>query len=97
MRPLQKPTSYFLSIILLATGIYAPSIWAAEIEEIVVTAQRREQDLQTVPLAVTAFSAEQIESLVILDTRDLARITPNFLANPGLGQGTANSYSMRGL
>ena len=32
-----------------------------------------------------------------MDTRDLARITPNFLANPGLGQGTANSYSMRGL
>ena len=97
MRPLHKRTSLFLTIILMAGANYAPLIWAAEIEEIIVTAQRREENLQTVPLAVTAFSEELIRSLVILDTRDLARITPNFLANPGLGQGTANSYSMRGL
>jgi iron complex outermembrane receptor protein len=38
-----------------------------------------------------------VESLVITDTRDLARIVPNFQANPGTGQGTANSYSLRGL
>ena len=34
---------------------------------------------------------------MITDTQDLARLVPNFQANPGTGQGTANSYSLRGL
>jgi iron complex outermembrane receptor protein len=37
------------------------------IEEIVVTARRREESLQDVPIAVTAFSAEQLEQTGAID------------------------------
>ena len=48
----------------LALAAVAGPVWA-QIEEIVVTAQRREEQLQDVPLAVSAFGADQIEALQI--------------------------------
>ena len=43
------------------------------IEEVVVTAQKREQRLQDVPVAVTALTAETIETSGIRETADLTR------------------------
>lgn len=48
------------------------------IEEIVVTAQRREESLQKVPIAVTAFSSEAIESNRIFNVNEVAMRTPGF-------------------
>ena len=47
------------------------------LEEIVVTARRRAEDLQDVPVAVTALSAEALERRQILTTTDLDRVTPS--------------------
>lgn len=44
--------------------------------DIVVTARRRAEDVSKVPLAITAFSGEQIQARGIQTTRDLVRITP---------------------
>jgi len=41
------------------------------IEEIVVTAQRRQQDMQDVPIAVQAFSGERLRLLGASESRDL--------------------------
>ena len=47
------------------------------IEEVIVTAQRREQGLMDVPVAVTAFTGEQLERMGALDIIALTQTTPN--------------------
>ena len=49
------------------------------IEEIIVTAQKRDQSLQDVPLAITALSSSDIERLNASDVRDLQFATPNLV------------------
>ena len=49
---------------------------AAEVDEIVVTAQRRSERLQDVPVTVTAFGAEQVQEARIRDIDDVATRTP---------------------
>jgi iron complex outermembrane receptor protein len=48
------------------------------LEELVVTARRREEKLQSVPLSVTAFSAATLERQHIENATDLQRIVPSF-------------------
>ena len=48
------------------------------IEEIVVTAQKREQNIQDVPIAVTSLSADVLEAQGINDAIDLRNVIPNF-------------------
>ena len=55
------------------------------IEEIVVTAQRREENLQEVPISLTVIDDEFIATQGITDYRDLALYTPNAHIDPGNG------------
>ena len=48
-----------------------------KLETVTVTAQRRVERLQDVPIAVKAFSAEQIDSAGIKSTQDFINLTPN--------------------
>ncbi len=48
------------------------------IEEIMVTARKREESLQEVPLAVSAFSGEQLQERGVTDNYQVALFTPNF-------------------
>jgi iron complex outermembrane recepter protein len=48
------------------------------LEEIVVTAQKREQKLEDVGIAITAFSATQLKEMGITDTSQIAQQTPGF-------------------
>jgi iron complex outermembrane recepter protein len=70
----------------------SPSLYAQtaasgsdQIEEIVVTAQKREQNLQKVPISVTAVSGEMLEAQGITDVSSFAQATSGLQ----LGQGTA--------
>ena len=47
------------------------------LEEVLVTAQRREQSQKDVPVSITAFSAENIEKLRLESLQDYAKLTPN--------------------
>jgi iron complex outermembrane receptor protein len=67
------------------------------LEEITVTAQRRTQNLQNVPLAVTSFTAGDLEAQQIKSTIDLGRVVPNMASSNNVGQGSANAYYIRGL
>jgi iron complex outermembrane receptor protein len=67
------------------------------VQEIVVTAQRREQNLQVVPLAVTAFTSDDVERLQIHDTVDLIYTVPNLIGNNNVGLGSSNTYYIRGV
>ncbi len=70
---------------------------ASRIDDIVVTAQRREQNIQDVPLAVTAFTDTQLEIALVEDTTDLVRVTPSLTGGLNTGTGGAVSYFIRGL
>ena len=59
------------------------------LEEIIVTARKREEALQRVPISVTAISAGEIEARGIDDLADVATFTPNL--NITLGSATGNS------
>ena len=50
-----------------------------ELEEIVVTAQKREENLQETPIAVTTFTAETIQSKNITNISELQNFTPNLV------------------
>jgi outer membrane receptor protein involved in Fe transport len=50
----------------------------ATIEEIVVTAQKREQQALDVPMALTAYSSRRLEALGVQDFADVALFTPGF-------------------
>ena len=70
---------------------------ATLLEEVVVTARKREEGSQDVPLAITAFGADQIEALKIRDLTNLSVGMPNVaLDDVGTTRGTAN-FSIRGL
>src|SRR5688572_11416936 len=67
-----------------------------QLEEIVVTATRRETDLQSTPLSIQAFTAEQLELGGITNGRDLGIMVPNVVLNPSTGGGQA-VFRVRGL
>lgn len=56
------------------------------LEEIVVTARKREESLQDVPLSITAFSADTLEQRGIESIYDVARVTPNLSFNQTYGR-----------
>ncbi len=70
---------------------------AGAIQDIVVTAQRRSENVQNVPIAISAFSSEQLQSRGISNTLALAEYVPNFVAMNNTGIGSANAYYLRGL
>ena len=74
-----------------------PFAASAQLEEIVVTATRRETDLQSTPLSIQAFSAENLEIGGIQRGQDLGIMVPNLVANPQGGGVGAPSFYIRGL
>ena len=67
------------------------------IADIVVTAQRREQSAQDVPVAISAFSADQLAKQGVANTLDLGQFVPNMIAQNNTGLGSANAFYIRGL
>ncbi len=65
-------------------------------ETIIVTANRRAEDVQDVAIPVTALNAELIEQKFSRDLLDLGSIAPNLIVDPILGNGTA-AISIRGI
>ncbi len=69
---------------------------AAAVTEMVVSAERRDASIQTVPIAVTAFSADDIENLQIINVTDIGATVPNMVSRNSSGQATNVTIFMRG-
>ena len=91
-------SSALLAATLAATTVQAqsrPGTTAAAsntIEELVVTAEKREQSLQDVPVAISAFSGKQRDLVGITTIQDLTNFTPGFVY-----QSQNDRASMRGI
>ncbi len=86
----------FVAILLLAPS--APAQDSMVLEEIVVTAQRREQSLQEVPVAVTAFAGEALELANITEAAQYLNLTPNVsYTEDGQVGSRGISIAMRGI
>ena len=69
---------------------------AADTGEIVVTAQKRSENVQDVPISIAAFSGEALEKNNVTTVEDLGKITPNF----SVAKGAQTSYirmNVRGI
>jgi iron complex outermembrane receptor protein len=88
-----------LAILILGAPAYAQDDGDEDtgrmLEEVIVTAQKREQTLQEVPLTVTAFSGDFITENGVEDIRDIAGLTPN-LSIKSRGE-TETSVFIRGI
>jgi len=68
------------------------------IEEVVVTARRREERLQEVPLSIAAFSAAEIEAKSLVSLRDVGQFTTNFsFYNQGQAGNSGAVVYIRGI
>ena len=80
------------------TSLLTPCAAFAQLEEIVVTAQRRQTNLQDTPISIQAFTAEDLELAGIEQGADIGIMTPNLVANPSGGGGSgATEFYVRGL
>ncbi len=81
---------------LVASPVLAQTSSDANVEEIIVTAQKRAQNVQDVPISMAVFSGEALDAAGVDDIRDLRNITPGlFLATAP--QVTNTRVAMRGI
>jgi outer membrane receptor protein involved in Fe transport len=83
-----KPLVGLVALATASTG------FAQQLEEIVVTAQKREQSLSDVPMSVSAVSGEQVQDAAIASFRELGAYVPNL----SISENAVNTIiSMRGI
>jgi iron complex outermembrane recepter protein len=91
-----KRTLPYAGAMLAGAGVaHAQQSDEAGLEEVVVTAQKREQSLQDVPLSIQAIGQKQLEELKVDDFSDYVKYLPNVSYQSG-GPGFARPY-MRGV
>lgn len=99
LRPLPLFAAIF-SVVFGSTFVQAQQ--ERRLEEVVVTAQKRAQSIQDVPVSVSSLSGDMLEEMNMEDMNDLSKMTPNLkitadgiyntIAIRGLGSGTNNGF-----
>ena len=69
-----------VSAAVLASAISAPA-WSQTLEEVIVTATKRSESVQDVPLAITALSGNFVNKVNMDDIKDLVSYTPGVTGN----------------
>ncbi|TLZ30313.1 MAG: hypothetical protein E6K27_00560, partial [Gammaproteobacteria bacterium] len=88
---------------LLASGAALLGAWPkgvradAALEEVVVTAERRSEKAQDIPLAITAVSAADLESRGVRQAGDITADVPNLLLNSPYGPEAQPTFTLRGV
>ena len=88
------------SMMVAAFALVASTAYADVLEEVVVTAQKRSENVQNVPIAITAFTAETLQSKGLGDLHALSNLTPNVNLDGGApfsGDSSVLSASIRGI
>ena len=83
-----------------ACFVYQPVALAAAgvLEEVVVTARKREESLQDTPISITAFSGDDLEQANMIDLRDIGKYTPGMsFTSYGMASSEAGAIFIRGV
>ena len=87
----------------LSSLVFEPAVYAQNttdvmsLEEIQVTARRRSESLQNVPIAVTAFSAEALALRGATDITDIAQVAPSVTLEPSRATNSTLTAFIRGV
>jgi iron complex outermembrane receptor protein len=90
------PRIFSKTALALAVAIATPAVAQMQIEEVIVTAQKREQTLQDVPGSVAAISSELMEKTVTNNFEDLSKITSGIRIEGG-ADGFGKVIRIRGV
>ncbi|QJB68789.1 TonB-dependent receptor [Parasphingorhabdus halotolerans] len=90
------------SVLALSTPVFAQNSQAAEDRVtgnsiIVVTAQKKSQNLQDVPISITAFDAEALQAERLEGVADIGRLTPGLYVTPNPADPTGVRINIRGI
>ena len=91
---MNKINRFTKNVLATAVALTLPMAAVAQLEEIVVTATKRAQSTQDIPMSVQAVSGEKLNSMAITELGDLATNIPNFSIGDGV---TSNIITMRGM
>jgi len=80
----------------IASGVSAQGREDLILEEVIVVAQKREQNVQDIPVSVTAVNAETIAQLGIQNTADIVRLAPSLTVIESNHKANS-SFSIRGI
>jgi iron complex outermembrane receptor protein len=89
-----------LSAALVATSVgFIPGIALGQdaLEEVIVTARKREETLQETPVAVSAFTGENLQELGLNNITDLTKVVPNVDMYSGNGTAGGGNVFIRGI
>jgi outer membrane receptor protein involved in Fe transport len=75
----------------------APAAQTEPVTPIVITANRRSQTIDAVPMAVTAISANAMDAAAVRDTQDLTRLAPGLVITVGGSEATSSTIRLRGV
>ena len=96
-----KRSSYLAAATLMVSALSVPAseplAQQLTLEEIVVTARKVEENLMEVPLAITAFSAEELEAIDMAQLEDIQLYTPSFSFTNMQGGSARNDRSSNSL
>jgi iron complex outermembrane receptor protein len=92
-----RPALLFGTALSLAPGAAQAAEEARGLENIVVTAQRREENLQSVPVAVTALTRQSLEDIHFRNISDLHAVAPGVSLREGAGGTQTQQFTMRGV
>jgi len=90
----------------LLAGLWATGIWgqqtsvlpasSGELEEVIVTAQKREQDMQTVGISIAALTGQQLQQLGMDNTNELGNQVPGLIV-ADFGSPDDTVFALRGV
>ena len=87
----------FLSTIIAGLQFLSATAYGQALEEVIVTAERRELNLQQTPISVSAFNQIELDRLGLQTTEDIANFIPNVSVGTAFGSGDMNAtFSIRG-
>jgi iron complex outermembrane receptor protein len=89
--------AFAVSALALAIAAPLPVLAQGTLEEIIVSARKTDETLQSVPIAVSAFNADQMAAMNVTQTADVGRFTPSvFIEPPAGGNATSAKVTVRG-
>jgi iron complex outermembrane recepter protein len=99
----RRPGSHFLlALMAIFTGAISTTSLAATVEtrvleEVIVSATRREQTVSEVPLAISAFTSMDLRQRGVSEVSDLAQVSPSLVISTGSSESVGTEVRIRGI